>query len=79
MVCSADVHPSVLFSSIVCSISSVHPYFLTTAMQIKEHVSASGWQVSGDLVTLPKNELNSPVVVKRTQVGGTGWVGGVGA
>ncbi len=34
--------------------------------QVAERVKTAGWQVSGDIVTLPKNEQNSPVVVKRT-------------
>uniref|UniRef100_A0A7S0X0D0 Eukaryotic translation initiation factor 3 subunit K n=1 Tax=Chlamydomonas leiostraca TaxID=1034604 RepID=A0A7S0X0D0_9CHLO len=35
---------------------------------IQGKVKSSGWAVSGDIVTLPKNESNSPpVVVKRTQ------------
>jgi hypothetical protein len=65
------LQPSILstsFQAVVHCVTSscVH----VPAAQIEEHVSFSGWQVSGDLVTLPKNELNAPVVVKRTQVSG---------
>jgi hypothetical protein len=40
-----------------------------THTQIKENVKSHGWNVQKDQITLPKNEMNSPVVVKRTQVG----------
>lgn len=42
------------------------------SVQVQEKVKSAGWSVSGETITLPKNESNSPpVVVKRTQVCGT--------
>lgn len=39
------------------------------APQIQKNSKEAGWSVSGEVVALPRNELNSaPVVVKRTQV-----------
>jgi len=54
----------------VC-VSVTHiPHYVCVCVptQIKERVKSHGWVVQKELVTLPKNELNSPVVVKRTQV-----------
>mmetsp|Transcript_27025 Transcript_27025/g.73049 ORF Transcript_27025/g.73049 Transcript_27025/m.73049 type:complete len:214 (-) Transcript_27025:468-1109(-) len=34
---------------------------------IQERTKSHGWNVEKDLITLPRNELNSPVVIKRTQ------------
>eukprot|EP00983_Pelagomonas_calceolata_P051451 1142410-Pelagomonas_calceolata.AAC.1 len=52
-------------SQFLCRPSHTH----THTPQIQERTKSHGWNVEKDLITLPRNELNSPVVIKRTQVG----------
>ena len=37
-------------------------------LQVDSMVKQRGWSVQQDLIVLPRNEMNSPVVVKRAQV-----------
>ncbi|KAJ9518387.1 hypothetical protein QJQ45_010286 [Haematococcus lacustris] len=52
-----------LVSGQLCS----EPCAVSQLAQISSQVASAGWQAAGDIVTLPRNDSNSQVVVKRAQ------------
>ncbi|KAJ9517694.1 hypothetical protein QJQ45_003982 [Haematococcus lacustris] len=52
-----------LVSGQLCS----EPSAVSQLAQISSQVASAGWQAAGDIVTLPRNDSNSQVVVKRAQ------------